>query len=53
MSRVTSYNPRVFELAEFFLANEPGQHNTVRNQQELALVIQQAVEDYLEELARR
>lgn len=53
MSRVTAYDPHSYELAEYFLANEPGQHNTVRNCQELALVIQQAVEDYLEELARK
>lgn len=53
MSRVAAYDPRSYELAEYFLKNEPGQHNTIRNQQELALVIQQAIEDYLEELARR
>lgn len=53
MSRAATYDPRCYELAEYFLRNEPGQHDTIRNQQELALAIQQAIEDYLEEMARK
>lgn len=48
-----SFDPHCLELAEYFLAAEPGERNTDQNRRELAQNIQDAVEWFFKQLERK
>lgn len=53
MAAIKAYDPHCYELAEYFLRAEPGEHNTVENREKLAWHIQRAIEWYFKQLERK
>lgn len=50
---VKAFDPKCFELAGYFLKAEPGEHDTIENQRELAWHLQKAVEWWFKQLERK